>query len=599
MAYIFRKKHALSGFAMLLFFCTLWMLHQQEEISHELSTSSDDDLLPAHVLYPVGELQYKKERQRIILNEMEGLQYQGPVETRRGNYQIVPTPVSNHVPDTPRDKKSEDKILEEQVGIEKERIDKERTKLAGLSKKVKSMMEKKKKPAKRQNETIDVPELSLLEMEEFQTRIKEYCNSPSEPYYGAEGKVRGGYQLQYVHVVARHGDRTPITQLGLPNIKMDRRFNCDLETAKNDFPSSQLLPRFVASVVAQDEAQAAWPQMPMFLRTLPIGSNARECAIAQLTPTGWLQLMRLGQHMKIAYEGKLVPHQGYFRNPNTTLFKSTMNARTQQSVFAFMFGFLPRLELHFADRIKITENTAFCSLGKNCSCQAIVQLEKAKQKQYGVALKNDTETQMVLKSVAKNLLNEPKPKKVPGLTAQQDLYSSLTCHEKSLPCTPYGCVLEKHFAKIVAFTDRVSREMRSSEDGPHQKYARLVMHPLLSQIATQMKKVNHGAQNYPKFVYYSGHDITLTPLLDILGLGDYHWPCYAANVVFELWSKSESFFLRVLYNGQDKTSAVRFCRDNLSLDGLCPLRYFLRFVNKENMGYFHAESLSEACKLKV
>ena len=77
--------------------------------------------------------------------------------------------------------------MEEQVGIEKERIDKGRTKLAGLSKKVKSMMEKKKKPAKRQNETIDVPELSLLEMEEFQTRIKEYCNSPSEPYYGAEG----------------------------------------------------------------------------------------------------------------------------------------------------------------------------------------------------------------------------------------------------------------------------------------------------------------------------------------------------------------------------------------------------------------------------
>ncbi len=71
MAYMFRKKHALSGFAMLLFFCTLWMLHQQDEISQELSTSSDDDLLPAHILYPVGELQYKKEQQRIILEQME------------------------------------------------------------------------------------------------------------------------------------------------------------------------------------------------------------------------------------------------------------------------------------------------------------------------------------------------------------------------------------------------------------------------------------------------------------------------------------------------------------------------------------------------
>ena len=405
------------------------------------------------------------------------------------------------------------------------------------------------------------------------------------------------YKLHYVHVIGRHGDRTPITQLDLPDIVMDRHFNCDLETAKRDFPSGQLLSRFVASVVAQDEALGDRPPMPMFLRTLPIGSHARKCAIAQLTPIGWLQLMRLGEHMKKAYKGKLVTHPGYFRNPNITVFQSTMNSRTQQSVFAFMFGFLPRLELHIADRIKITESVTFCSLGANCSCPATLYLEKAKQKQFGVIHKDDTQVQQLLKSVAATLINEPKAKKLPGITAQQELYSALTCHKKSLPCSPYGCITAKHFANIMSYMDRVSREVRSSEDGPHQKFARLIMHPLMTKIAMQMKKISHGSQNYPKFAYYSGHDITVSPLVDILGLGDYHWPCYAANVVFELWSKSESFYLRVLYNGQDRTNAVRFCRDDLNEDGLCPLRNFLKFVNKDNMGFFHVGSFEEACKL--
>ncbi|XP_022090425.1 2-phosphoxylose phosphatase 1-like [Acanthaster planci] len=585
MRYTFRKKHALALFAMLLFLCAMWMLKQEGEISKELSTSSVQELQPVNLMYPVGEGQYRKEQQRIVLEQQQSFEMDvGPVEIKRGNYKTGGSwsreaQKSKPMISTPDKKKPQ----------EKKKV---------THKKVEKLQKRRDKAKKNWEAMVEIPELSPVELEEFQQRMKEYCNPPWEEVDGEEGKVSEDYGLHHVHVVARHGDRTPMTQFTIPDITVDTDFNCDLETAREQLPSSTLLSRFIASITAQDEALPAWPQMPWFLRQLPIGGHQhRRCGLAQLTPTGWLQLMKLGERLRQAYTAKLVPHRAYFRNPNMTRFKSTVNSRTQQSAFAFMFGFLPRLELRHGEWLKVAENIDFCPSNWNCSCPAQSRLEKSKQQLQWAAQKNSTEVQRLLKSVAALLMKEPKTKSLPGITGQQELYSALICHKKPLPCSPYGCVEQKHLARIIAFTDRVGRELRSKEHGPHQKLARLAMHPLLTQVALQMKKISHGASNYPKFVFYSGHDITVTPLLDALGLGDYHWPPYAANVVFELWSKSAEFFLRVLYSGRDQTSAVRFCRNNLNADGLCPLRYFLKFVNKDNMGFFHVDSYQKACEL--
>ncbi|XP_038075478.1 2-phosphoxylose phosphatase 1-like [Patiria miniata] len=584
MRYPFRKKHALALFAMLLFVCALWMLRQEEVLSKELSTSSVQEV-QVNLMYPVGEGQYRKEQQRIVLEQQQQSFEQdvGPVETKRGNYRKVAS------------KTREASVKELIVPPQDEQ--KPSKKKNSVNKKVEKLKKKRAKAKKFREEISEVPELSPVEMEEFQGRMKEYCNPPWEPVNGEEGQVNEDYELHHVHVIARHGDRTPMTQFNIPDITVDTDFNCNLETAREKLPSSTLLSRFLASIMAQEEALGGWPLMPWFLRKLPIGGAARRCGMAQLTPTGWLQHMKLGERLRQAYTSKLVPHRAYFRNPNMTRFKSTINSRTQQSAFAFMFGFLPRLELRHGEWLKAADNFLFCPSNWNCSCPAYSRLEKSKQQLYSAVQKNTTEVQQLLRSVAVLLMKEPKTKSLPGITGQQEMYSALICHKKPLPCSPYGCVAQKHLAKIVAYTDRVGRELRSNEHGPHQKLARLSMHPLLTEIALRMKKISHGASNYPKFAFYSGHDVTMTPLLDALGLGEYHWPPYASNVIFEMWSKAGEFFFRVLYNGQDKTSLVRFCRKNLNADGLCPLRFFLKFVNKDNMGFFHADSFEKACQL--
>lgn len=50
-----------------------------------------------------------------------------------------------------------------------------------------------------------------------------------------------------------------------------------------------------------------------------------------------------------------------------------------------------------------------------------------------------------------------------------------------------------------------------------------------------------------KLFVYSGHDTTLSPLLDALGLFNGKIPPYAASLYFELHEISGNYFVKVLY----------------------------------------------------
>ncbi|NXC26726.1 PPA6 phosphatase, partial [Campylorhamphus procurvoides] len=78
-----------------------------------------------------------------------------------------------------------------------------------------------------------------------------------------------------------------------------------------------------------------------------------------------------------------------------------------------------------------------------------------------------------------------------------------------------------------------------------------------------------------KLFLYASHDSTLIPLLLALGIFDYKWPPYAADVTLELYQDqhSEEWFVRVCYRGEEKV--VRGCRG-----GLCPLEEFLKAVSQ-------------------
>ncbi|CAH3013992.1 unnamed protein product [Porites evermanni] len=66
-----------------------------------------------------------------------------------------------------------------------------------------------------------------------------------------------------------------------------------------------------------------------------------------------------------------------------------------------------------------------------------------------------------------------------------------------------------------------------------------------------IKKID-GKHNY-KMMLYSAHDVTLAPILMLLGVLDDKWPDFAADIAFELYrDKDRQYYIRVLYKGEEK-----------------------------------------------
>ena len=118
--------------------------------------------------------------------------------------------------------------------------------------------------------------------------------------------------------------------------------------------------------------------------------------------------------------------------------------------------------------------------------------------------------------------------------------------------------------------------------------ADVASHPMLIQIAKRMiNKSQHKSSL--KFVLYSGHDSTVTPLLINLGVRT-RWTPYATRVVFELWRDTlldsskqpgsiNNFYFRVLVNGKVVTSKMKFCGDALVKGELCPVQELVSWLS--------------------
>ena len=120
--------------------------------------------------------------------------------------------------------------------------------------------------------------------------------------------------------------------------------------------------------------------------------------------------------------------------------------------------------------------------------------------------------------------------------------------------------------------------------------ADVATHPMLIQIAKRMVNKSQRKSSL-KFVLYSGHDSTATPLLINLGVHDRRrWTPYATRVVFELWRDTlidsskhpdsiDNFYFRVLVNGKVVTSKMKFCGDALVDGELCPVQELVSWLS--------------------
>ena len=397
------------------------------------------------------------------------------------------------------------------------------------------------------------------------------------------GNVPDGFKLLNVHVVTRHGDRTPLTNLPF---RQKATLRCTVDTT-----GDALATRYVGAM----EAFSMKTRPGSMASRLDLFPRQPRCqGSGQLTGIGAVQHLRSGDFLRQVYATKhgLVDDGG---DGSDIEFHTTRTRRTYQSGVAFLYGLLPRADFTTMP-VHVSDNIHFCRPGRSglpCRCMHVSQLDRNPDK----ARRNHT---LTAAAIQRDLAGpfDTDVANVPHPMALADGLAAYACHGDRLPCSDVddsACITWSMVGRVWKFIDSVCTADAASDNVNKRNH--LVVHPLLQEIVSRMINVTTGLPA-AKLILYSGHDSTLTPLAMALGIYTGRWPPYASRLIFELYATGRAYFIRLLFNGEDRTKYLRFCAESQLIKGLCPFRNFEHFVRHHQMQMIGESNYIAACNLK-
>ncbi|CAG5033487.1 unnamed protein product [Parnassius apollo] len=245
------------------------------------------------------------------------------------------------------------------------------------------------------------------------------CNPSDSIVRGSEALVDSDtWVLQGILVVTRHGDRGPLTHL-----KGGDKLPCDTE------PVSALLKSYEEFVVNASASGRAWwvsgPGPFHNFPSLPPRAAATRCALGQLTPSGLLQMLTVGNVLREAYSAKLgQENMDLTGKKDTGLAYSTRYRRTFQSLQALAWG-----GARAAARAREAHSVAFCF--RDCACPAVHALHRKINSQ----LKNRLESHPAIKDLIVKLSRVLfESQEHIDADVVRDALLAYICHEAPLPC---------------------------------------------------------------------------------------------------------------------------------------------------------------------
>lgn len=187
------------------------------------------------------------------------------------------------------------------------------------------------------------------------------------------------------------------------------------------------------------------------------------------------------------------------------------------------------------------------------------------------------------------------------------------------------CVKHEHILSLFAYLDWSYRQ--DLKNIHQRRRGMLHAYGLMHDVVKNMIRMISGSK--PKMVVYSGHDKTLRPLILALGINDYqHYNIrYASRMIFEVYRKKDlrdelkfterkpeaiDFYFRVVYNGEDVTNRLSFCRprhtvvmrvvdpiDDVKMYNtyLCPIENIVRFIHDDYFAAFNVSNFKDACAI--
>ncbi|KAJ0174795.1 hypothetical protein K1T71_009903 [Dendrolimus kikuchii] len=253
------------------------------------------------------------------------------------------------------------------------------------------------------------------------------CNPPDSIIRGSEGVVdTDTWHLQGVLVLTRHGDRGPLTHL-----KGGDKLPCD--TA----PVSPLLKSYEEYVSnASGTGRAWWVSGPGPFHnfpSLPPRASGTHCALGQLTPSGLLQMLTVGNILREAYAEKLGLdniESSVKKDSGDVLTWSTRYRRTFQSLVAVAWGASPATGGVRASAAREAHSVSFCF--KDCACTAHHKLNKKINTQAKTRLESHPAIKELVLKLSKVLFESQEHT---DADVVRDALLAYMCHDAPLPCT--------------------------------------------------------------------------------------------------------------------------------------------------------------------
>ena len=324
------------------------------------------------------------------------------------------------------------------------------------------------------------------------------------------------WELQFVQVLHRHGDRTPLSPL--------TPYGDEWICLSTEITQSDVVPdgpvgsrRFRSHYMHGVEALAG------------------NCSLGQLTDLGMSEIAAMAARVKERYADFLPSSY----SDETVYIRSDSIDRCQQSSHVFIDTLWPNgsdiveIEMREAATENLGANPYLCPMVSN----------------YSAAVTSSEEYQQLLGTLSnvKEFFQDLYHNHDKSFPNWLDLNDNIVCriaHNKSLPPN----MTEALTNELLTTWRELFRMINGDPD-----YAKAAIGQVFNEIMTRIEEKIAGNLGNLLFVEVSGHDTTIWPIIASLQFGNWkEWPPYASELTWELhYSHSLNLWaVRMHYNGE-------------------------------------------------
>ncbi|KAJ7261287.1 histidine phosphatase [Mycena haematopus] len=385
------------------------------------------------------------------------------------------------------------------------------------------------------------------------TRVQEYQTPPHE------------YTLEYVEVIQRHHKRTPYASNTF--FKEDVTWSCTGEGPATYGKG----PSGVSADVTEIQWQAfTSPQNP-WTNSVGPGFVGTTCQLPQITADGIVDSHTHGSDLRAVYASRL--GLGERLDPSTAQIRVTNNVITSQVAGGLVKGLFPETE----NAAVFIQSSTFDSLEPTYSCptaNSIFSAYTSGSSNWTSHLTAAAPLYAKLDSVS-GISNPDNGGWHNSFDHYYDNLSAKLCHGKKLPCSVNDtslCVTEDEADTVFRLGNwEYSYYWRDASESA--QYSALHYGSWFLELQGHLEAVAAG-QSKMKYFHNIAHDGSVSPVLGFLQIANMVWPGMGSEVVFELYKKTNEYFVRVLWGGQPMVTSTPMG----TLD-LVPLQTLLDYIN--------------------